>query len=62
VARLRDGYRAIDVKSGREALLYLANAKNFSKRFLEVAGALRDLSARHVIDGEVKRSSDSHTF
>jgi bifunctional non-homologous end joining protein LigD len=48
-----DGYRAIGVKTSHEAILYSRNAKNFNKRFPQIAQALGDLPADTVIDGEV---------
>ena len=48
-----DGYRAIGVKTSREAVLYSRNHKNFNKRFPQIADALNDLPADTVIDGEV---------
>jgi bifunctional non-homologous end joining protein LigD len=37
-----DGYRAIGVKTSREAILYSRNGKNFNKRFPQIAQALGD--------------------
>src|SRR5258708_29345658 len=48
-----DGYRAIGVRTSREAILYSRNGKNFNKRFPQIAEALRNLPADTVIDGEV---------
>jgi bifunctional non-homologous end joining protein LigD len=48
-----DGYRAIGVKTSREAILYSRNGKDFNKRFPQIAQALADLPAETVIDGEV---------
>jgi bifunctional non-homologous end joining protein LigD len=48
-----DGYRAIGVRTSDGATLYSRNAKNFNKRFPQIADALRDLPAETVIDGEV---------
>jgi DNA ligase D-like protein (predicted ligase) len=48
-----DGYRAIGVRTSREAILYSRNHKNFNKRFSQIAQALGDLPADTVIDGEV---------
>ena len=53
-----DGYRAIGVK-GREVILYSRNAKNFNKRFPQIADALVDLPADTVIDGEVVALDES---
>jgi len=44
-----DGDRAVGVKS-RETILYSRNGNNFSKRFPQIAEALRDLR------GEVSRA------
>ena len=54
-----DGYRAIGVKSSREAILYSRNRKNFNKRFPQIAKALADLPADTVIDGEVVALDES---
>jgi len=35
-----DGYRAIGVKTNREAILYTRNGKNFNKRFPQIVEAL----------------------
>ncbi len=47
-----DGYRAVGVRTSPETTLYSRNHKNFSKRFPQIAEALRDLPAETVIDGE----------
>jgi DNA ligase D-like protein (predicted ligase) len=54
-----DGYRAIGVKTSRDAILYSRNHKNFNKRFPQIAEALRDLPAETVIDGEVVALDES---
>jgi bifunctional non-homologous end joining protein LigD len=54
-----DGYRAIGVKTSRDAILYSRNGKNFNKRFPQIAAALRDLPVDSVIDGEVVALDDS---
>jgi len=54
-----DGYRAIGVKTSREAILYSRNHKNFNKRFPQIAEALDDLPADTVIDGEVVALDES---
>src|SRR5438067_574666 len=54
-----DGYRAIGVRTSREAILYSRNGNNFNKRYPHVAEALRDLPTDTVIDGEVVASEDS---
>jgi bifunctional non-homologous end joining protein LigD len=54
-----DGYRAIGVKTSREAILYSRNGKNFNKRFPQIADALHDLQAETVIDGEVVALDES---
>jgi len=54
-----DGYRAIGVKTSREAILYSRNGKNFNKRFPQIAEALDDLPADTVIDGEVVALDES---
>jgi bifunctional non-homologous end joining protein LigD len=54
-----DGYRSIGVKTSREAILYSRNGKNFNKRFLQIAEALRDLPDDTVIDGEVVALDES---
>ena len=54
-----DGYRAIGVKTRREAVLYSRNHKNFNKRFPQIAQALGDLPLDTVIDGEVVALDDS---
>ena len=54
-----DGYRAIGVKTSREAILYSRNHKNFHKRFPQIAEALGDLPADTVIDGEVVALDES---
>jgi len=54
-----DGYRAIGVKTSREAILYSRNGKNFNKRFPQIAEALGDLPDDTVIDGEVVALDES---
>ena len=54
-----DGYRAIGVKTSRDAILYSRNGKNFNKRFPYIAEALSDLAADSVIDGEVVALDES---
>ena len=54
-----DGYRAIGVKTSREAILYSRNHKNFNKRFPQIADVLNDLPADTVIDGEVVALDES---
>jgi DNA ligase D-like protein (predicted ligase) len=54
-----DGYRAIGVRTSREAILYSRNGKNFNKRYPYIAEALGDLPADTVIDGEVVALDDS---
>lgn len=54
-----DGYRAIGVKTSRDTILYSRNAKNFNKRFPQIAEALNDLPADTVIDGEVVALDES---
>ena len=54
-----DGYRAIGVKSAREAIIYSRNCKNFNKRYPHLAEALSDLPADTVVDGEVVALDDS---
>lgn len=54
-----DGYRAIGVKTGREAFIYSRNGKNFNKRFPQIAKALGDLPAETVMDGEVVALDES---
>ena len=54
-----DGYRAIGVKTKREAVLYSRNGKNFNKRFPQVTKALISLPAETVIDGEVVALDES---
>src|SRR5258708_1553444 len=54
-----DGYRAIGVRTSREAILYSRNGKNFNKRFPQIAEALRNLPADTVIDGEVVALDES---
>ena len=54
-----DGYRAVGVKTSREAILYSRNHKNFNKRFPQIAEALNELPADTVIDGEVVALDES---
>lgn len=54
-----DGYRAIGVKTSREAIIYSRNGKNFNKRYPHLAEALGDLPADTVVDGEVVALDDS---
>src|SRR5216683_908837 len=54
-----DGYRAIGVKTSRQAILYSRNHKNFNNRFPQIADALVDLPADTVIDGEVVALDES---
>jgi hypothetical protein len=42
-----DGYRAIGVKTGHEAVLYSRDRKNFTKRFPQVATALGGSARRN---------------
>src|SRR3989440_9530838 len=48
-----DGYRAMGVKTSREAIIYSRNCKNFNKRYPYIAEALGYLPADTVIDGEI---------
>lgn len=54
-----DGYRALGVKTSREAILYSRNGKNFNKRYPYLAEAVGDLPDDTVIDGEVVALDDS---
>jgi DNA ligase D-like protein (predicted ligase) len=54
-----DGYRAIGVKFGHEAILYSRNGKNFNKRFPQIVEALCNLPADTVVDGEVVALDES---
>jgi DNA ligase D-like protein (predicted ligase) len=54
-----DGYRAIGVKTSRDTILCSRNAKNFNKRFPQIAQTLNDLPADTVIDGEVVALDES---
>jgi DNA ligase D-like protein (predicted ligase) len=54
-----DGYRAIGVKSSREAILYSRNGKNFNKRYPYIAEAISGLPSDTVVDGEVVALDDS---
>lgn len=54
-----DGYRAIAVKTSREAILFSRNGKNFNKRYPLIIEALADLPPETVIDGEVVALDDS---
>jgi DNA ligase D-like protein (predicted ligase) len=54
-----DGYRAIAVRTSREAIVYSRNHKNFNKRFPQIVEALDDLPAETVIDGEVVALDES---
>jgi bifunctional non-homologous end joining protein LigD len=48
-----DGFRAIGRKSGRSAQLWSRNQKDFTRRFPDVAKAMRELPDDSVIDGEI---------
>jgi bifunctional non-homologous end joining protein LigD len=49
-----DGYRALALKNGGEVELFSRNAKDFAKRFPEIAEAVAALPARAaVLDGEI---------
>jgi DNA ligase D-like protein (predicted ligase) len=54
-----DGYRAIGVKTSRDAIIYSRNGKNFNARYPHLAEALGDLPADTVVDGEVVALDDS---
>ena len=54
-----DGYRAIGVKTSREAVIYSRNGKNFNNRYPHLAKALDELPADTVVDGEVVALNDS---
>jgi DNA ligase D-like protein (predicted ligase) len=54
-----DGYRAMGVRTSRQAILYSRNGKNFNKRFPQVAEGLSGLPSDTVIDGEVVALDDS---
>jgi ATP-dependent DNA ligase len=54
-----DGYRAIGVKTNRNAIIYSRNGKNFNNRYPHLAEALGDLPADTVMDGEVVALDDS---
>jgi len=54
-----DGYRAIGVKTSRNAIIYSRNGKNFNNRYPHLAEALGDLPADTVVDGEVVALDDS---
>ena len=54
-----DGYRAVGVKTGREAIIYSRNGKNFNKRYPYLAEALANLPADMVVDGEIVALDDS---
>ena len=53
-----DGYRAIGVKTSREAIVYSRNGKNFNKRYPYIVEGLADLPADTVVDGEVVALDD----
>ena len=42
-----DGYRAIEVKTSLEAIIYSRNRKHFNKRYPHLAEAPDDLPSRH---------------
>ncbi len=49
-----DGYRALALKSGNVVQLFSRNAKDFTKRFAEIAEAVGKISARSaILDGEI---------
>jgi DNA ligase D-like protein (predicted ligase) len=54
-----DGYRAIGVKTSRDAIIYSRNGKNFNKRYPHIAEALGVLPAGTVVDGEIVALDDS---
>jgi bifunctional non-homologous end joining protein LigD len=54
-----DGYRAIGVKTSRNAIIYSRNGKNFNNRYPQLAEAMGDLPADTVVDGEVVALDDS---
>jgi DNA ligase D-like protein (predicted ligase) len=54
-----DGYRAIGVRTSRDAILYSRNGKNFNKRYPYIAEALAELPSETVVDGEVVALDDS---
>lgn len=54
-----DGYRALALKDGSEVNLLSSNAKNFSRRFPEIAEAVAELPASAAIfDGEIVALDD----
>src|SRR5712664_1752438 len=58
-----DGYRAIGVKTSREAILYSRNHKNFNKRFPQIAEAIRELPADTATrDGSPERCCSASCF
>jgi bifunctional non-homologous end joining protein LigD len=48
-----DGYRAVSSWNGKQAELYSRNGNDFSKRYAPITEALRDLSQKCVLDGEI---------
>src|ERR1700741_1234882 len=54
-----DGYRAIGVKTSRDAIIYSRNGKNFNNRYPHIAEALGNLPAGTVVDGEIVALDDS---
>ena len=54
-----DGYRAVGIRTSREAILYSRNGKDFNKRYPDITEALADLPVDTVVDGEVVALDDS---
>ena len=49
-----DGYRALAMKNGNSVRLFSSNAKDFTKRFPEIAEGISSLPARGaILDGEI---------